>query len=114
LNFERFSDKDTYDESPICQTLIVTPAELGVYLLLNYLRATAAMNCLQFNLDAIEESKGKLNTSYALKAVKKLLGHKQLTTSWAYLNYKEKSKIVLKSQENFEARLYKRFELNND
>ncbi len=29
LNFERFSDRDTYDESRICQTLIVTPAELG-------------------------------------------------------------------------------------
>ena len=37
LNFERFADKDTYDESRICQTLIVTPAELGVYLLLNYM-----------------------------------------------------------------------------
>ena len=29
-NFERFADKDTYDESPICQTLIVTQQSLGI------------------------------------------------------------------------------------
>ena len=36
LNFERFLDKYTLDEFPISLTLLVTPAELEVYHLLNY------------------------------------------------------------------------------
>ncbi|MCU7819736.1 MAG: hypothetical protein KZQ57_12935, partial [gamma proteobacterium symbiont of Lucinoma myriamae] len=38
------SDKDTYDESRICQTLIVTPAEPGDYLLLIYFTPFIGLN----------------------------------------------------------------------